>query len=187
MLGATATGQTSDARCGCRGVDSGAPGTGQSAQASGRAIALEDLTGIRERTNGQRRTRKERGRSNSWAFAQLWAFVAYKARAAGMPLVVPAAYTSQSCHVCLHIGARAGKRFRCVNPRCCWYEDADLNGARMIAPMGDSVMVPGGPGLSCLLDPRTATSPWLKPWVHDSTATTARVQRAAHIRMCSSS
>ena len=134
----------------------------QSAQASGRAIALEDLTGIRERTNGQRRTKKERGRSNSWAFAQLRAFVAWKARAAGLPLVVvPAADTSQICHACLHVGAHADKRFRCVNPRCCWCGDADLNGARMIARVGDSVTVPGGPGLSCPLDSRAATSPRL--------------------------
>src|SRR5205814_141921 len=81
----------------------------EDAQARGLGLALEDLSGIRQRTNSQPRTRKERGRANSWAFAQLRLFIAYKARAAGVPLViVPAAYTSQTCHVCLHLGQRTG-------------------------------------------------------------------------------
>ncbi len=42
-----------------------------------RAIALEDLTGIRERTNTQPRSKTERRRSNSWAFHQLRAYIAY--------------------------------------------------------------------------------------------------------------
>lgn len=132
----------------------------QTAQATGRGIALEDLRGIRERTNAQPRPKGERARSNSWAFAQLRTFIAYKARAAGIPVViVPAAYTSQTCHRCLHIGKRSGKHFHCGNPRCGWSGDADLNGACMIALVGDSVMVPGGPGLSCPLGPRATTSP----------------------------
>ena len=132
----------------------------EAAQAHGLGLALEDLTGIRERTNSQPRSKQERGRSNSWAFAQLRAFMAYKARAAGVPLViVPAAYTSQTCHCCLHIGKRSGKHFGCANPCCGWSGDADLNGACMIARVGDSVMVPGGPGLSCPLSPRATTSP----------------------------
>jgi putative transposase len=140
----------------------------EDAQARGLGLALEDLSGIRQRTNSQPRTRKERGRANSWAFAQLRAFMAYKALAAGVPLViVPAAYTSQTCHVCLHLGQRTGKQFRCTNPRCGWSGEADLNGACMIARVGDSVMVPGGPGLSCPLDSRATTSPRLEAWVHD--------------------
>jgi putative transposase len=132
----------------------------QTAQATGRGIAREDLRGIRERTNAQPRPKGERARSNSWAFAQLRTFIAYKARAAGIPVViVPAAYTSQTCHRCLHIGKRSGKHFHCGNPRCGWSGDADLNGACMIALVGDAVMVPGGPGLSCPLGPRATTSP----------------------------
>jgi IS605 OrfB family transposase len=42
-------------------------------------IVLENLTGIRERTNQQRRWREERRRSNAWAFYQLRGFVDYKA------------------------------------------------------------------------------------------------------------
>jgi putative transposase len=134
----------------------------QTAQATGRALALEDLTGIRELTNSQPRSKKERRRSNSWAFYQPRLFIAYKALAAGVPVViVPAPYTSQTCHCCLHLGKRSGKHFRCINPRCGWHGDADLNGARMIARLGDSVMVPGGPGLSCPLSSRATTSPRL--------------------------
>jgi putative transposase len=134
----------------------------ETAQAHGLGLALEDLVGIRDRTNQQPRSKAERARSNTWAFAQLRAFTTYKARAAAVPLVmVPAAYTSQTCHRCLHIGNRSGKRFRCTNAHCSWLGDADLNGACMIACLGDSVMVPGSSGLSCPLGPRATTSPRL--------------------------
>ena len=115
-----------------------------------RAIALEDLKGIRERTNQQPRDKTERRRSNNWAFSQLRLFLSYKAAAAGVPCtLVNPAYTSQTCHVCLHIGERKGKCFRCVNPACLWSGDADVNGARTIASVGASVMRPRGPWLSC--------------------------------------
>ena len=42
------------------------------------AIAIEDLTGIRKRTNKQPRNKAERRRSNSWAFYQLRLFLEYK-------------------------------------------------------------------------------------------------------------
>jgi IS605 OrfB family transposase len=77
-------------------------------------LALEDLTGIRERTNEQPRHTDERRRSNSWAFFQLRQFVTYKAALAGVVVIlVPPAYTSQICHRCLHLGSRSGKRFVC--------------------------------------------------------------------------
>jgi len=69
---------------------------------SERAIALEDLTGMRERTTRQARTKTERRRSNSWAFHQLRLFLAYKCVGEGVPLVrVNPAYTSQICHCCV--------------------------------------------------------------------------------------
>ena len=74
------------------------------AKATNSAIALEDLTGIRERINQQPRSKAERRRANSWAFYQLRQFLEYKARVAGVTVVlVPPAYTSQTCHKCLHI------------------------------------------------------------------------------------
>jgi len=128
----------------------------------GQALACEDLTGIRQRTNTQRRTKTERRRSNSWAFAQLRLFLAYKCQAAGVPFVlVDPAYTSQMCHGCFVLGDRAGKRFMCRNSACAWWGDADYNGARNIARVGASVMCPGGPPLCCLYQPdgRATTSP----------------------------
>ena len=123
--------------------------TAQSQQA---ALALEDLTGIRERTNTQPRTKTERRRGNSWAFYQLRQFVAYKAQGAGVVLhLVPAAYTSQMCHGCLHIGSRKTKRFACDNLACGWTGDADFNAAKNIRILGQQVSLARGPWLHCQL------------------------------------
>jgi IS605 OrfB family transposase len=124
----------------------------KTAQTQQAALALEDLTGIRERTNAEPRTKAERRRSNHWAFYQLRQFVSYKAQLAGVLLyLVPAAYTSQMCHLCLHIGSRKGKRFACNNPACGWTGDADLNGARNIRLLGLQVSQARGPWLHCQL------------------------------------
>ncbi|MFS8820645.1 transposase [Synechococcus sp. W60.1] len=126
------------------------------AKATNSAIALEDLTGIRERVNQQPRSKAERRRANSWAFYQLRQFLEYKARVAGVSLIlVPPAYTSQACHKCLHIhpdpaqSYRSGKKFKCGH--CGWEGDADLNGANVIALLGAAVNQPRGSGLFCSL------------------------------------
>ncbi|ABD03758.1 ISSoc1, transposase [Synechococcus sp. JA-2-3B'a(2-13)] len=126
------------------------------AKATNSAIALEDLTGIRERVNQQPRSKAERRRANSWAFYQLRQFLEYKARVAGVSLIlVPPAYTSQTCHRCLHIHSeqgksyRSGKSFKCGH--CGWEGDADLNGANVIALLGAVVNQPRGSGLFCSL------------------------------------
>ena len=133
------------------------------AHQSGRALGVEDRTGIREGTNITPRTKKERRRSTSWAFAQLRFFLSYKARGAGVPFVlVPPQYTSQTCSHCLHIGTRTGKRFVCDNAGCHLYGlavDADINGARVIARLGVSFRAPSGPWLRCPLDRRASPSP----------------------------
>jgi putative transposase len=126
------------------------------AKTTNSAIALEDLTGIRERVNQQPCNKAERRRANSWAFYQLRQFLEYKARVAGVSLVlVPPAYTSQTCHKCLHIhpdpaqSYRSGKKFKCGH--CGWEGDADLNGANVIALLGAVVNQPRGSGLFCSL------------------------------------
>ncbi|MFS8820481.1 transposase [Synechococcus sp. W60.1] len=126
------------------------------AKATNSAIALEDLTGIRERVNQQPRSKAERRRTNNWAFYQLRMFVVYKAAIAGVPVVlVPPAYTSQTCHRCLHIhpdptqSYRSGKKFKCGH--CGWEGDADLNGANVIALLGAAVNQPRGSWLACQL------------------------------------
>ena len=140
----------------------------QTAKRGGKAIALEDLTGIRERTNELPRSKTERRRSNSWAFYQLRLFLAYKAIKFGVKLVlIDPRYTSQTCHQCLHIhptkgqSYRSGKNYRCGH--CGWHGDADLNGAKNISTLGRSVNSPGGSEiLSCSLSAhvlRAAESP----------------------------
>ena len=57
-------------------------------------LVLEDLTGIRERTNQDPRPKRKRRHSNSWAFSQLREFVTYKAALASVLLVLhPPAYS----------------------------------------------------------------------------------------------
>lgn len=61
-------------------------------------------------------------------------------------------YTSKTCHCCKVIGKRQGKRFECVNERCGWIGDADVNGAKNIATLGRIVNAPGGSEImSCSL------------------------------------
>jgi len=116
----------------------------QSAIETKSAIALEDLSGIRQTSN--RRIKS----LHTWAFYQLREFVSYKALAAGIPVfLVEPAYTSKTCHQCHHIGDRKGKEFSC--PICGWRGDADYNGAKNIADLGAVVNQPGGPGLFCLI------------------------------------
>ncbi|MCX4454085.1 transposase [Streptomyces sp. NBC_01728] len=101
------------------------------AERTGRGIALEDLTGIRERV---RLRKPQRATHSSWSFAQLGAFIAYKARRAGVPVVyVDPAYTSRTCAECGHIDKanRVSQAwFACRN--CGFVDHADRNGSRNI-------------------------------------------------------
>jgi hypothetical protein len=64
-------------------------------------------------------------------------------------LLVNPAYTSQTCHKCLSIGDRKGKKFSCS---CCGNQcDADYNGAKNIEALGRTINTPRGSGLSCSL------------------------------------
>ena len=117
-------------------------------------VALEDLTGIRERTNQQPRSKKERRRFNSWAFFQLRQFLIYKALKHSVKILfVEPRYTSQMCHKCNHIhpvrgeSYRTGKKFACGH--CGWKGDADLNGSKNIAAIGAFVNKPEGSRLFC--------------------------------------
>jgi putative transposase len=65
-----------------------------------RAIALEDLSGIRQRTTVRK---SQRARQSNWAFGQLRAFISYKARLVGVPIcLVDPHHTSQRCSTCGH-------------------------------------------------------------------------------------
>lgn len=118
------------------------------AVATNAIVAIEELTGIRERTNQQPRNKTERRRSNNWAFYQLRQFLEYKGIKSGIEVVaVNPRYTSQTCHQCLHIGLRTAKTFKCGN--CSWHGDADLNGSLMIQILGVAVTQPERSVLSC--------------------------------------
>jgi len=120
------------------------------------ALAFEDLTNIRKSLNEKPRNRTERRRTNNWAFYQLRMFTQYKAAIAGVPVIlVPAAYTSQTCSRCGHVhptkgkSFRSGKKFKCGH--CGFEHDADVNAAKNIAALGRAVTSPESPGMTCLL------------------------------------
>ena len=93
-----------------------------------RGIALESLQDIRERA----RFRKlQRARMAGWAFAQLRSFVEYKAKMAGVPVVlVDPKHTSQRCHSCGHV-ERANRPSQAIFScrRCGYRTNTDLNAA----------------------------------------------------------
>ena len=103
------------------------------AERTGRGIAVEELTGIRERV---RLRKPQRATHASWAFAQLGGYLTYKAARAGVPFVhVDPAYTSQRCTTCGYIDKRnrtSQAEFVC---RDCGFtaEHADILGADNIA------------------------------------------------------
>lgn len=105
-------------------------------------IRMEKLKGIRERT---RVPNKHLNRMvGLWSFFQLQAFVTYKAAMRGIKVeLVDPAYTSQTCHRCLHRGLRNKEIFVCT---CGVSMDADENAARVIAAGGASVNTPESNG-----------------------------------------
>jgi IS605 OrfB family transposase len=110
------------------------------AAAARKALALEDLSGIRERTTVRRAHRYAR---HSWAFLQLRAFLAYKAAWAGIPVyLVDPRNTSRTCSQCGHCD-RANRKsqaeFSCQ--RCGYQTSADVNAAINIARLGERAAV----------------------------------------------
>jgi len=85
------------------------------AKDTNRAIALEDLQGIRERVTVRR---SQRATLHSWAFFQLRSFVAYKAKRAGVPVcLVDPRNTSRTCPACGHVdkaNRSSQSKFSCV-------------------------------------------------------------------------
>jgi putative transposase len=102
------------------------------AQDTGRAIALEDLTHIRDRVTVRK---GQRARHSGWSFFQLRAFVTYKATMAGVPLVlVDPRNTSRTCPECGHCdkaNRRSQAEFVCKS--CGYTAHADVVGAVNVA------------------------------------------------------
>lgn len=102
------------------------------AKGTGRAIALEDLKGIRNQTTVRR---AQRSRHHTWTFRQLRSFIEYKAALSGVPVIlVDPRGTSHICPECGHNekGNRVSRNeFRCV--RCGFAGPADHVAAINIA------------------------------------------------------
>ena len=103
----------------------------EKAKDTGRAIALEDLSGIRSATV----SRAERSRHHNWAFYDLRSKITYKARRRGVPVVlVDPAYTSRTCHACGHCEKANRKRQAAFVCQACGHcDNADRNAALNIA------------------------------------------------------
>jgi len=99
------------------------------------AIALEDLTNIRQNIKGGRRIKT---RLHRWAFRQLQTFIAYKAQEFGIDvLFVDPAYSSQTCSFCGETGLRQRHLFSCS---CGFRAHADCNASRNLARIAESTL-----------------------------------------------
>ena len=99
------------------------------AQRTKRAIALEDLKGIRSRTRVIRK--EQRSRHSNWAFYQLRQYIEYKAKKVGLPMIqIDPRHTSQRCSSCGHVekgNRKSQAEFVCK--ACGHIDNADHNAA----------------------------------------------------------
>lgn len=105
----------------------------------GFAIAMEDLTNIRQ-TAGQRQ--RQRGVFHSWSFRQIRDFIGYKAEAKGIPIVlVNPRGTSQTCYHCGH-SSPSNRKFQSlfVCKVCGISLNADFNASQNIRQLGISLL-----------------------------------------------
>lgn len=105
------------------------------AKGTRRAIAVEDLGGIRERITVRR---NQRARHNGWSFSQLRLFIEYKSKLAGVPvLVVSAKNTSRTCPQCSHCEKKNRKsQSEFVCRHCGYSNNADYVGALNVRTRG---------------------------------------------------
>lgn len=128
----------------------------QKAKDSARGIALENLTHIRARITVRK---SERSRHSNWSFAQLRAYISYKAALAGVTVqTVNPAYSSRTCSMCGYCdkrNRRSQASFHCIS--CSFTADADHNAACNIRDWAavDQPMVAG----SYHVPTASATSP----------------------------
>ena len=114
----------------------------QSALSSRKALALENLKGIRERANGF--NREMRWRMGNWAFDELKQFVVYKAKKTGVPVVfVDPRNSSRTCSSCGHCdkaNRKSQSQFLCLS--CGFQTNADKNAALNLEARGRLVSAP---------------------------------------------
>ena len=105
----------------------------EKAKAQNCAIALEDLSGIRKRT--EKRLRKsQRAKYSGWSFHELRKFVEYKSKLQGVPVyLVDPKNTSRECSRCGYTdkaNRKSQSEFFCVH--CRHSQNADINAAKVI-------------------------------------------------------
>jgi IS605 OrfB family transposase len=109
------------------------------AQRTKRALALEDLQGIRTRVRARK---PQRATLSSWSFAQLRSFLEYKAQMAGVPVIaVDPRNTSRTCPACGHCEKAnrvSQERFHCK--RCGLAGLADFFAALILRDRGRAVV-----------------------------------------------
>lgn len=105
------------------------------AKDTNRGIAVEDLTGIRDRITVRRSQRRAH---HSWAFAQLRSFIKYKAEIVGVPVIaVNPRNTSRTCPCCGLVDKRnrpTRDEFRCL--QCGHAGPSDTTAAVNISRLG---------------------------------------------------
>lgn len=98
------------------------------AKDTGRGIAIEELTGIRDRVTVRKAQRRQH---HSWTFHDLRMKIEYKAKLHGVPVVaVDPRNTSRTCPCCGCVDKRNRKtqeKFLCVS--CGYFANADTNAA----------------------------------------------------------
>jgi IS605 OrfB family transposase len=98
------------------------------AKGTKRAIALEELTGIRKQVTVRK---SQRGRHSNWAFGHLRECIEYKAKCVGVPIILlDPRNSSRTCSVCGHCekaNRRSQAEFVCVS--CQHTSLADVNAA----------------------------------------------------------
>jgi putative transposase len=112
----------------------------ETAKRTKRAISLEDLKGLRTRVRARG---QQRAQLQSWSFAQLRAFIGYKARRAGIPVVlVDPRNTSRRCPACGHTDKAnrpAQSTFCCTSCGCAGH--ADVIAAENIRVLGRAAVI----------------------------------------------
>jgi putative transposase len=111
------------------------------AQATGRAIALEDLTHLRSRIRVRGVT--QRRVHSSWSYADLRGKIAYKAQAAGVHVVLVdprnSSRTCRSCGLIDKASRRSQSLFLCTG--CGASAHADVNAALVLMDRGRAVVM----------------------------------------------
>jgi IS605 OrfB family transposase len=102
------------------------------AKSEGKAVALENLLGIRERAKGSKKFNRM---MSGWNFRELASFIEYKAALAGVPIIyVDPKETSKTCPKCgnaSRYNRKAQGWFKCT--KCGYQSNADRVGAINIA------------------------------------------------------